>query len=203
MDGWERLFREEGETLAFFLCEEFGKDLSMNQYWKHKISGELYAVQVDHNSEEIVSACGPLEWREATPENLKTWNFNNDPELVAYLSLVYGQFHIVEPEETVLRTPEANPFTLAEVETLIQDRLIYLSKVDAGEIPFSQFLECYNALSSVKQAQAAEQIAATLKELNTHPGLDAVGNLVSFAESISESLRSLNDNSLVTRERNY
>lgn len=31
MDSWERLYREEGETLAFFLSEEFRKDFDMTK----------------------------------------------------------------------------------------------------------------------------------------------------------------------------
>ena len=50
-----------------------------NQYWQHKTSGEVYAVQFENG--EVFSACGPLHHSEVTSENLKDWNFNNEIEL--------------------------------------------------------------------------------------------------------------------------
>ncbi len=55
-------------------------EIMVNQYWKHRTSGEIFAVQ--HENHDIVSACGPLEWREVTEANLSPWNFNSDPEVV-------------------------------------------------------------------------------------------------------------------------
>ena len=54
----------------------------VNQYWKHNTSGETYAVQVDDQNKNVISACGPLYYKEATQANLDEWNFNNDAELV-------------------------------------------------------------------------------------------------------------------------
>lgn len=50
-----------------------------NQYWQHKASGEVFAVQIEND--EVFSACGPLHYDEVTSENLKAWNFNNEQDL--------------------------------------------------------------------------------------------------------------------------
>lgn len=65
-----------------------------NQYWKHNTSGEVYAVQTKNSY--VHSACGPLHHREVTPENLETWNFNNDPELADDLDSNQADYHLVE-----------------------------------------------------------------------------------------------------------
>ncbi len=71
----------------------------VNQYWQHKTSGEVFVVQVDNVEETVISACGPLEWREVTAENLKDWNFNNDPDLVEDLNLNFDEYRVKEVQE--------------------------------------------------------------------------------------------------------
>lgn len=58
-----------------------------NYYLQHVTSGDVFAVQL--SDDEVVSACGPLDESDVTAENLKTWNFDSDPELVEDLDAMF------------------------------------------------------------------------------------------------------------------
>lgn len=67
--------------------KKFGDGLNenvLNQYWRHVGSGEVYVVQIGRDKDPVdvvISACGPLYYKDVTEKNLTDWNFNNDPEL--------------------------------------------------------------------------------------------------------------------------
>jgi hypothetical protein len=80
------------------------KENIVHQYWAHVGSGETYVVQIDRDEDPVahpdivVSACGPLYYKEVTQENLDTWNFNNDPELQQQLNNAPDEaYALVEP----------------------------------------------------------------------------------------------------------
>lgn len=80
--------------------------------------------------------------------------------------------------------------TLEDVEAEIQGRLDLLQrKHDEGfERPsFEQWIECYTALTQVKQAQALENIVGAMATHNH------------WLEQIAQTLKSLDDNSIVTQ----
>jgi hypothetical protein len=113
MDSWERLFREEGETLAFFLREEFRKALDVkNQYWQHKTSGEIFAVQVE--DKKVIFSCGPLHYSEATAANLNPWNFNDDPEQTEMLNLTFDEYRVIRPFDDRPAQEEEYPMNESE-----------------------------------------------------------------------------------------
>lgn len=66
----------------------------VNQYWQHKITGEIFAVQAENK--EVISACGPLHYSEVTAANLAPWNFNDDPELTEELNLTYDEYKVIK-----------------------------------------------------------------------------------------------------------
>lgn len=73
--------------------------------------------------------------------------------------------HLIESFEQGAFMTEQQ-WTLADIEASLQARIDYLSKTDLGEVPYSDYTECYTALTQVKQAQTLEQIAHTLKSLD-------------------------------------
>ena len=66
----------------------------VNQYWASEPDGEKYAVQIENGV--VVSACGPLYYKEVTEANLATWNFNSDPELVDAINANQATYSLME-----------------------------------------------------------------------------------------------------------
>ncbi len=87
--------------------------------------------------------------------------------------------------------------SLEDVEAVIQARLDKLqARDDEGfERPaFGQWLECYQLLCQVKQAQALEKmthlqagILERLNEINTHPGLEALGDIANLLKGFKST----------------
>lgn len=70
----------------------------INQYWQHRTSGDIYAVQVEDGV--IVSACGPLHHSEVTHSNIHPiWNFNNEPELIEALNTQRREYQVQETNQ--------------------------------------------------------------------------------------------------------
>jgi hypothetical protein len=65
---------------------------SANQYWQHIGSGEIYAIRMVAG--EIEEAAGPLYYKDATAENLRTYNFSGDPEDAAWCTQYPQDFRL-------------------------------------------------------------------------------------------------------------
>lgn len=77
----------------------------MNLYLQH-ISGEVYAVQIDSNN-TVVSASIDLPHDEVTATNIESYNFDSEPEQVAWINANRREFHTIEPYDTRgLSTPK-------------------------------------------------------------------------------------------------
>ena len=54
-------------------------------------------------------------------------------------------------------------WTLQDIEESLQERISYLSKTDLGDVPYSEYTDCYMALAQIRQAQALERIEKLLR----------------------------------------
>lgn len=66
----------------------------MNQYMRHNPDGEVYAVQLEEGK-QVISACGPLHHSEVTQENIKSYNFDSEMELVEWIQEHLDEFQSV------------------------------------------------------------------------------------------------------------
>lgn len=55
----------------------------MDQYWTHIPTNLVYIVRIENDI--VTQAFGGIPEENVTPENLRTWNFPNDPEDAAWI----------------------------------------------------------------------------------------------------------------------
>ena len=65
-----------------------------NYYWAHRSSGEVFAIEFSKG--HVISACGPLYYKEVTEANLNPWNFNNQPETAQWMDRNQDDFNLLE-----------------------------------------------------------------------------------------------------------
>jgi hypothetical protein len=78
---------------------------------------------------------------------------------------MYHDYEGREVEDLVMNNMRRDneDFTLADIESALQIRMSYLSKMLPEESTTEEWMNCYSVLAQVKQAQALRSIASTLE----------------------------------------